>query len=38
MEQGSEAVSAVPIQKGLVEVKADLSEKLHAYLGGGSFS
>lgn len=38
MEQSSEVISAVPTQKGFVENKADLTEKLHAYSGGGSFS
>lgn len=37
-EQGSEVVSGAPTQKGLMEVKADLTEKLHARSGGGSFS
>lgn len=38
MEQSSEVISAVPTQKGFVETKADLTEKLRAYSGGGSFS
>lgn len=37
MEQSSEVIGGVPTQKGFVESKADLTEKLHAYSGGGSF-